>query len=303
MRSSSAPATPSDDAPAPRQPFSAPVVATQSPLSPDRVRALGDELYEALRSRRCLPPLTERHPELDLDTAYRISLRFLESRKSRDGERVVGKKIGVTSKAVQEMLGVFQPDFGFLTDAMTRANGATIALSELIQPRIEAEIAFELEKDLVGPGVQPQQVLEATRSVYPCFEVVDSRIDDWRIQICDTVADNASCGVYAVGTPALDPNRLDLPGLHVAVYRNGERLHTGEGSAVQGDPLAAVAWLANTLGAYQIPFLAGEIILSGSLIPLVPVNSGDSFRVDLYARAPSDYGKERAIGSATLDFA
>jgi len=194
----------------------------------------------------------------------------------------VGKKIGVTSKPVQDMLGVFQPDFGFLTDTMEFPDGAEIPIAgHLIQPRAEGEIAFRLSKDLQGPGVTEQDVLDATATIMPCFEIVDSRIDDWKIKIQDTVADNASCGAYVFGRDEIDPRGLDLPSLKMTIYKNGEFLAAGLGSAVQGNPLTAVAWLANTLGEFGIPFKAGEVILSGSLAPLIPVAAGDEMSLEL----------------------
>ena len=155
---------------------------------------LADELYGALRNQTTVAPLTEREPDLTLEAAYAVSERLLQ-RRLKDGERVVGKKIGVTSKAVQNMLDVHQPDFGYLTDAMVFTNEDPIPLSTtLIQPRAEGEIAFVLKRDLTGPGVTIAEVLRATECVMPCFEVVDSRVADWKIRIQDTVADNASCG-------------------------------------------------------------------------------------------------------------
>lgn len=269
-------------------------------MTDELLRTLGDELYVALRERHTLAPLSERYSQLTIDDAYRISQHLLQHRQSKDGEKVVGKKIGVTSKAVQEMLGVFQPDFGFLTDAMQCCDQDTVAMNTMIQPRIEAEIAFELKSALVGPGVSAHQVLEATKCVYPCFEVVDSRIEDWRINIIDTVADNASCGVYALGAPFLDPTLLDLPNLETQVYRNGQLLHTGYGSAVQGNPLNAVAWLANTLGAYQIALNSGEIILSGSLVPLTPVHAGEHFEMKLLAPNNSQVLSDKGADSTLL---
>ena len=124
-------------------------------------------------------------------------------------------------------------------------------------------------------------MLAATDYVTPCFEIVDSRIHDWRIRIQDTVADNASCGVFVLGQERVDPRELDLPALHMRVFKNGELLSEGLGSAVQGNPLTAVAWLANTLGAFGIPFKAGEVILSGSLVPLEPVRAGDRFSLTI----------------------
>ena len=246
------------------------------------INRLGDELYGALRQCRTLTPLTDRESDITIEDAYHISLRMVNRRVKEDGERIVGKKIGVTSKPVQDMLGVFQPDFGFLTDAMVYVDGADIPVAgNLIQPRAEGEIAFRLKSDLVGPGVTEQDVLDATETIMPCFEIVDSRIDDWKIKIQDTVADNASCGVYVLGENEVDPRDYDLPNLKMKIYKNGEFHSEGLGSAVQGNPLTAVAWLANTLGELGIPFLAGEIILSGSVVPLEPAVAGDTFALDL----------------------
>lgn len=234
------------------------------------------ELFQALRENRPVPPLRDR-AELTIDDAYRISLDLL-ARREAEGERVIGKKIGVTSKAVQDMLGVDRPDFGFLTDRMLVDGLSPVPIAgHLIAPRAEAEIAFILRDDLIGPGVTDADVLAATEAVCACFEIVDSRIADWNIQIVDTVADNASCGVFVLGDERVDPRRLDLPALHCQVFKNGHRISEGYGSAVQGSPLTAVAWLANTLGTYGVPLKAGEIILSGSLVPLEPARAGDEF--------------------------
>jgi 2-oxopent-4-enoate/cis-2-oxohex-4-enoate hydratase len=250
-------------------------------MNDDKIRQLGDELYEALCARRTVAPLTVREPGITIDDAYHISLRMVQ-RRIDAGERIVGKKIGVTSAPVQEMLGVFQPDFGFLTDGMAFADGAVIPIAQhLIQPRAEGEIAFRLKSDLQGPGVTEDDVLAATASIIPCFEIVDSRIRDWQIKIEDTVADNASCGVFVLGETEVDPRDFDLPNLRMSIYKNGELHSEGLGSAVQGNPLTAVAWLANTLGEFNIPFKAGEIILSGSLAPLIPVVAGDKMSLHI----------------------
>ena len=246
------------------------------------IEAQGQRLYDALRTAKTLAPLTDSHPEMTVEDAYHISLHMLRLREA-SGERVIGKKIGVTSKPVQDMLGVFQPDFGFLTDAMQYADGATVSLSQsgLVQPRAEGEIAFMLKTDLQGPGVTRDDVLAATAWVAPCFEIVDSRIDDWKIKIQDTVADNASCGVFVVGTQHTDPRTLDLAAASMQMWKNGAPAGSGVGAAVQGHPAEAVAWLANTLGAFGIPFKAGELILSGSLAPLVPAVAGDRFTMQI----------------------
>lgn len=248
----------------------------------DRVARYGAELYAALRGRHTVAPLMARDAALTIDDAYAIS-RDILARREADGERVVGKKIGVTSKAVQDMLGVHQPDFGFLTDRMW-IDGETIdvAAHGLIQPRAEAEIAFVLGADLTGPGVTAADVLAATAHIAPCFEIVDSRIADWKIGIVDTVADNASCGVFVLGAARADPRDHDLPALKVTVRKNGQPLSEGLGSAVQGDPAQAVAWLANTLGRHGVTLAAGDVILSGSLVPLEPAVAGDVFEMTLH---------------------
>lgn len=251
-------------------------------MDQEKIERFGDELYDALRGGHTIAPLTDRESGIEIEDAYHISLRMLNRRVEDDGEKVVGKKIGVTSKPVQDMLGVFQPDFGFLTDSMAYPNGAEIPVEgNLIAPRAEGEIAFRLKKDLVGPGVTEADVLDATETIIPCFEIVDSRIEDWKIKIQDTVADNASCGVYVLSEHEVDPRDFDLPNLKMTIHKNGEFHSEGLGSAVQGNPLTAVAWLANTLGEFGIPFKAGEVILSGSLAPLIPVVAGDEMSLEI----------------------
>lgn len=243
-------------------------------MDSQRILHFGDALYEAWAARTTIAPLTEQAPDISLDDAYRIQLRYIE-RRLQAGETIVGKKIGVTSKPVQQFLGVYQPDFGQLTSRMVYREGEVVDLGQLIQPKAEAELAFVLKRDLKGPGVTAADVIRATDYVAPCFEIVDSRITDWKIKIQDTVADNASCGVYVLGDVKGDPRKLDLALAGMVLEKNGELHDTGVGAAVQGSPANAVAWLANTLGALGIPFKAGEVILSGSQSSLVPVADGD----------------------------
>ncbi|MCZ4303445.1 2-oxopent-4-enoate hydratase [Zoogloeaceae bacterium G21618-S1] len=243
-------------------------------MNHETIQKYGDELYAAWLERRTVAPLLEREPNITLDDAYKIQLRFV-ARRVQAGETIVGKKIGVTSKPVQDFLGVFQPDFGQLTSGMVYTEGDTIDLGALIQPKAEAELAFVLKSDLKGPGITAMDVIRATDYVVPCFEIVDSRITDWKIKIQDTVADNASCGVYVLGNAKGDPRQLDITLAGMVLEKNGELHSTGVGAAVQGSPANAVAWLANTLGALGIPFKAGEVILSGSQSALVPVADGD----------------------------
>jgi 2-oxopent-4-enoate/cis-2-oxohex-4-enoate hydratase len=255
-------------------------------MTPEEVQRHGDELYGALRERSVVAPLTERVPGITIDDAYYVSLRMLERRKA-DGERVIGKKIGVTSPAVQNMLDVHQPDFGYLTDRMRYASGDEVPISrELIQPRAEGEIAFLLGKDLHGPGITTDDVLGATEAVMPCFEIVDSRIRDWKIRIQDTVADNASSGLFVLGAP-VSPRAVDFVGCRIEVEKNGQALSSGQGSAALGSPLLCVAWLANTLGRFGIKLGAGEVVLSGSLVPLEPVRAGDHMSLQIAGIGPA----------------
>jgi 2-oxopent-4-enoate/cis-2-oxohex-4-enoate hydratase len=175
-----------------------------------------------------------------------------------------------------QMLEVNQPDFGQMTSGMVFSEGEAIRADSMIAPRAEAEVAFVLKSDLMGPGVTAADVLRATDFVVPCFEIVDSRIRDWKIKIQDTVADNASCGVLTLGGVRKSPRQLDLALAGMVLEKNGEIISTSAGAAVQGSPVNAVAWLANTLGRLGIGLKAGEIILSGSQSPLVPVKAGDS---------------------------
>ena len=240
-----------------------------------KIEQYGDELYRALIERKAIDPLTDREPAITIEDAYQIQLRMIQRRLDA-GETVVGKKIGVTSKVVMDMLKVNQPDFGQMTSGMVFNEGEPIRTDTMIAPRAEAEVAFVLKRDLMGPGVTAADVLRATDCVMPCFEIVDSRIKDWKIKIQDTVADNASCGVLTLGGMRKSPRQLDLALAGMVLEKNGEVISTSTGAAVQGSPVNAVAWLANTLGRLGIGLKAGEVILSGSQSPLVPVKAGDS---------------------------
>lgn len=258
-------------------------------MNQQQLQDISTELYHSLRDVKAVSPLTTRYPDISIDDAYRISLNMLAMREA-DGEKLIGKKIGVTSNAVQSMLNVRQPDFGFLTDKMV-CDGE-LSLSDMIAPRAEGEIAFLLSSDLKGPGVTEADVLAATEAVMPCFEIVDSRIADWKIKIQDTVADNASCGYFAVNSAAaIDPKKVDLINCEMQVWKNGEKLSFGTGAEALGNPLTCVAWLANTLGEYGISLSKGDIILSGSLVPLEYVKPGDKMSLDI-----------SGIGSLALDF-
>jgi 2-oxopent-4-enoate/cis-2-oxohex-4-enoate hydratase len=245
-------------------------------LTDQQLDGFSAELYDAWRTRTTIPPLRTR-ASLTLPDAYRISEGFVR-RRIDAGETIVGKKIGVTSRAMQEMLGVDQPDFGQLTSGMWRPDGGTMNVAGMIAPRAEAEMAFVLSHDLVGPGLTAVDVLRATEYVSPCLEIVDSRITNWDIAIVDTVSDNASCGEFVIGSARAHPLDVDLNLAGMVVEVDGEVVTTGCGAAVQWGPANAVAWLANTLGALGIPFRAGEVILSGSQSVLIPAVVGSTVK-------------------------
>ncbi len=245
-----------------------------------QITQLGDELYTALSTGKTVSPLTSRGFDITIEDAYHIQQRML-SRRLEKGEKVVGKKIGVTSAAVMNMLGVHQPDFGYLLDGMVYNEGESIPMDTLIQPKAEGEIAFLMKKDLMGPGVTAADVLAATAGVMACFEIVDSRITDWKIKIQDTVADNASCGVFVLGDKLVDISQVDLALCGMVLEKNGEIVVTGAGAATMGHPVNAMVWLANTLGRLGIPLKAGDIVLSGAMGAMVPVQKGDSLRVTI----------------------
>ncbi|WP_437808153.1 2-oxopent-4-enoate hydratase [Sorangium sp. So ce1078] len=242
------------------------------------ISQLGDELFDALQGGRAIDPLTQRHPDIDVEAAYAVQRRLIDRRHAR-GARTVGKKIGVTSKAVMTMLGVAQPDFGLLLDDMVHGEGECLPMSRFIQPKIEGEIAFVLKRDLRGPGITAADVLGATEGVMACFEIVDSRIKDWKIKIQDTVADNASCGAFVLGSRLVDPRGIDLVTCGMVLDHNGEVAVTGAGAATMSSPVNAVVWLANTLGRWGGCLRAGEVILSGALGAMVTVRPGDVFHL------------------------
>lgn len=240
--------------------------------------ALGAELHSAYSEHKAIEPLTTRGYNLSLDEAYRIQRHMLTPRISA-GVNVVGKKIGATSEPVQKAVGIDQPDFGCLLADCAFQSGDIIPFDRLIQPKAEGEIAFFLAEDLRGPGITSAVVIEATQYVSPCLEIVDSRIRDWQINIVDTIADNASCGVFIMGKSKVDPSRLNLASRKMVMEINQKIVATGTGAASLGHPANAVAWLANRLGELGETLTAGQPILSGSLGVLVDVNAGDEVRL------------------------
>ncbi|OXM87006.1 2-keto-4-pentenoate hydratase [Paenibacillus rigui] len=226
-------------------------------------------------------PLTDIYPHLTVDDAYQIQLKGI-ARKLGEGRQIVGKKIGLTSVAMQELLGVDQPDYGHLLDHMEVSNRGMIPVSSLFQPKAEAEIAFVLHTDLKGPSVTVEDVLNATEYIVPALEIVDSRITDWTIKLEDTIADNASSGLFVLGNETFSAKEMDLTKVTMDLLRNGQFINSGSGSAVLGNPAACVAWLANALHDYGVRLEAGEVILSGALSAAIAVQQGDRVTADFH---------------------
>lgn len=236
--------------------------------------AIADQLLAAYGGVT-IDPLTTAHPGLSVDDAYAIQKRQVERRRA-GGAAVCGFKIGLTSVAMRQQLGVDQPDFGHLFTDMVHSADAPIACSAFLQPRAEPEIALILAAPLKGPGLSVADVLRAAKYVLPAIEIIDSRITAWKIGLADTIADNASSGGLVLGTTCTPIGGLDLSMLGCVLRRNGRIEYTGAGAAVMGSPLYAATWLANTLTARGVELEAGHIILTGSITAAVPVQPGDT---------------------------
>jgi len=243
-------------------------------LTQEQINQEARELYRAEKEKSVLRPFTGKYLKLAPEESYRIQLALIEMKKA-DGAKVVGKKIGLTSKAMQKMLNVDQPDYGHILDNMVLQDAAVFQIGELIQPKIEPEIAFILDRELEGPGVTPTQVLAATRFVVPALEIIDSRIEGWRIKLCDTIADNASSARVVLGNSPKRIDEFDLKLLGMVLEKNGDIVQTGAGGAVLGHPAVAVAWLANAVGQFGVSLGAGEIVMPGALCAATDVSAGD----------------------------
>jgi 2-keto-4-pentenoate hydratase len=246
-------------------------------LNQEQILQEARALYQAEKDKRVLRPFTEKYPEIAPEESYRIQLALIEMKKA-DGAKVVGKKIGLTSKAMQKTLNVDQPDYGHILDGMVLQDGALFRVGELIQPKIEPEIAFILARELKGPGVTPIEVLSATRFVVPALEIIDSRIEGWKIKLCDTIADNASSARVVLGNSPKRVEDFDLKLVGMVLEKNGEIIQTGAGGAVLGHPAVAVAWLANAVGQFGVSLGAGEIVMPGALCAAADVAAGDLLR-------------------------
>jgi 2-keto-4-pentenoate hydratase len=244
-------------------------------------RDAADALAVAERDRSPIPPLRETWPDLDVVDAYEIQLLNIRRRLDA-GATVNGHKVGLSSKAMQEMMGVDEPDYGHLLADMElphNVNGEDRAVpaGRYCYPRVEVEVGFILGADLPGEGCTEQDVIGATEAVAPAIELIDSRILDWDIRIGDTIADNASSAGYVLGPDRVKPTDIDLKTIEARLHRNREQVAEGRSDAVLGDPLVAVAWLARKVASFGVTLEAGNVILPGSVHRAVDVRPGDDF--------------------------
>ena len=250
--------------------------------------ALAQRLDDAWEGRFQVAPLSESAGLSTADDAYAVQTYWTQMRLKR-GETIIGRKIGLTSLAVQQQLGVNEPDYGSLWASRFFAvhAGAAEAPADLfIQPKVEGELAFLIGKPLREPGVTIEQVLAATEAVAPALEIVDSRIDNWRIKLVDTIADNASYGGFTVGPWSNSLRKADLRTIGMLISHNGQPVVQGIGAAALSHPALAVAWLANKLYTFGITLEPGDIVISGALAATVPARQGDSFVMELHGHPP-----------------
>jgi len=246
-------------------------------LSKEHVAQISAELIEAEKSRVPIQALTERFSDVSYEDSYAIQLKTFDT-LVKGGAVIVGKKIGLTSKAMQDQMKIREPDYGMITDRMVAREGAPIPMSSLILPKIEPEIAFLLKEDLKGPGVNVANVIEATEGIMPAFEVIDSRYRDWKITVKDSISDNASAGIMILGGKLTPIKDLDLRYIGLVMEKNGMLVSTAAGAAVLGNPAQSVAWLSNKLTEYGIYLKKGEFVMSGSLVQAVNVEAGSNLR-------------------------
>lgn len=262
-------------------------------MSDEAARQVADQLRRADAARQPVAPVREALQAGGIASAY-AAQEINTERKLGEGRRLVGRKIGLTSLAVQRQLGVDQPDYGMLFDDMAVLDGWEVAADRLIQPKVEAEIAFVLGRDLTDERLTIVDVLRAVEFALPAIEIVDSRIADWKIGILDTIADNASSGLYVLGASPKKLEGLDLRLAGMAMEHAGEPVSVGAGAACLGDPLSATLWLARTMAKAGRPLRAGDTVLSGALGPMVTVRRGGVYeaRIEGLGSVRAAFAKE-----------
>ena len=240
---------------------------------------LAADLAQAERSREAIAPLTAAYPDIDVVDAYEIQLINIRQRVA-EGARVLGHKVGLSSLAIQQMMGVDEPDYGHLLDEMQLFEDTPVKASRYLYPRVEVEVGFILAEDLPGVGCTEDDVLAATEALTPAIELIDTRITDWKIKLCDTIADNASSAGFVLGEARVWPRDLDLKGIDAVLKRNGEVVAEGRTDAVLGNPVTAVAWLARKVAGFGVRLRKGDVVLPGSCTRAIDAHVGDEFVAD-----------------------
>lgn len=252
-------------------------------MSRASVKTIAERLDRAWRSGVPIPPISESDGIADVETAYAVQAEWTALRLAR-GESIAGRKIGLTSRAIQQQLGVSEPDYGTLwkSSYYPAVNGRVqLPAADFLQPRVEGEIAFLIGKPLRGPNVTAQDVLAATEACALGIEIVASRIADWRVKLVDTIADNASYGGFTLGPWDSTMREADLAALAMTIHHNGTLAAEGVGAAALGHPAAATAWLANKLSEFGVALEPGDIVISGAITKMLAVKAGDRFEFSL----------------------
>jgi 2-oxopent-4-enoate hydratase len=253
---------------------------SESSALPDaELGRLAAMLRTAEEQRHPIRPLSEQLPGFSVTDAYKVQ-QLNVARKIRAGGVVAGQKVGLTAVVMQQQLGVDEPDYGVLFADMIVPDGEPMSMSAMIQPRVEAEVAFIMKHDLRGPGVTDDEALAAVEGAIPVIEVIDSRISDWKIKLADTVADNASSAMVVRGSRVTPVDALDLAGIELSLLVDGVVVSTGVGAAVLGNPIRGLVWLANKLGELGGSLKAGDLVLAGALHASVPVTAGAVVRAE-----------------------
>jgi 2-keto-4-pentenoate hydratase len=237
---------------------------------------LAADLAQAERSREPIAPLTSAYPDIDVVDAYEIQLINIRQRVA-EGARVLGHKVGLSSLAMQQMMGVDEPDYGHLLDEMQVFEDTPVKAGRYLYPRVEVEVGFILAADLPGAGCTEDDVLTGTEALAPSIELIDTRITDWKIALCDTIADNASSAGFVLGEARVSPRELDVKSIDAVLTRNGEVVAEGRSDAVLGNPVTAVAWLARKVESFGVRLRKGDIVLPGSCTRAIDARAGDNF--------------------------
>lgn len=249
-------------------------------LSKDIQEQIAKDLYEAEKTRRPISKISRRFPQMNVVDSYEIQHIGLSFRL-QEGHRIIGRKIGITSKGMQQQLGIENPDYGYLLDSMLLEEGRPCEIEELVSPRVEGELAFILGEDIQGPGITYGDIYNCTNWIVPCFEVCDTRVANWDVTVRDTIADNAGASRLVLGSEPKRLSEINPRLIGMVVEKNGIMEGSATGAEVMGNPVASVVWLVNKLADFDTSLKAGDIILSGAFMSAIPAAAGDVFTLSI----------------------